>query len=106
MCTNTFYMSFRQNKLESNDQFSCINLYFVYSASHFFSEQMLFNGVKLEWFETTYKLKPWRGPSIKYVSILEGGGVSEMLTLADIGGGGLFEMLTSANILHNHVYLH
>ena len=40
-----------------------------------------------------------KGPSIKYVSILEGGGVSEMMTLADMGGGGLFEMLTSATIL-------
>ena len=39
------------------------------------------------------------GPSIKYVSIFEGGGVFEMLTLADMGGGGLFEMLTAANIL-------
>ena len=47
-----------------------------------------------------------KGPSLKYVSIFKGGGVSEMLTLADMGGGGLFEMLTSANILHNHVYLH
>ena len=43
-----------------------------------------------------------KGPSIKYVSIFEGGGVSEMLTLADMGGGGLFKMLTSANILHNY----
>ena len=40
-----------------------------------------------------------KGPSIKYVSIFEGGGVFEMLTLADKGGGGLFRMLTSANIL-------
>ena len=29
-----------------------------------------------------------KGPSIKYVSIFEGGGVSEMLTLADMGEGG------------------
>ena len=46
------------------------------------------------------------GPSIKYFSIFEMEGVSEMLTLADMGGGGLFEMLTSANILHNHGYLY
>ena len=37
-----------------------------------------------------------RGPSIKYVSTFEGGGVSGMLTLADIGEGGLSRMLTSA----------
>ena len=36
----------------------------------------------------------------------KGGGVSEMLTHADMEGGGLFEMLTSANILHNHENLH
>ena len=35
-------------------------------------------------------------PSIKYVSLFEGGRVSEMLILADVGGGGLFKMLTSA----------
>ena len=37
-----------------------------------------------------------RGPSIKYVSIFEGGGVSGMLTFADMGGGGVSKMLTSA----------
>ena len=31
-------------------------------------------------------MKRGRGPSIKYVSIFEGGGVSEMLTVADMGG--------------------
>ena len=37
------------------------------------------------------------GLSIKYVSTFEeGGGVSEMLTLADMGEGGLSRMLTSA----------
>ena len=46
------------------------------------------------------------GPSIKYVSFFEGGGVFEMLTLADIGGGELSEMLTSAYILQNHGNLH
>ena len=32
-----------------------------------------------------------QGPSIKYVSIFEGGGVSEMLTLADMGEGGFLK---------------
>ena len=31
-----------------------------------------------------------KGPSIKYVSISEGGVVSKMLTLADKGGGRVF----------------
>ena len=39
-----------------------------------------------------------KGLSIKYVSIFEGGGASEMLTLTDVGGGGFFKMLTSACI--------
>ena len=30
-----------------------------------------------------------KGPSIKYASIFEGGGVYKMLTLADIGEGGI-----------------
>ena len=42
------------------------------------------------------------GPSIKYVSIFEGGGVSEILTIADMGRAGLVEILTSACILHNN----
>ena len=48
------------------------------------------------------KVKPKKGPS----AFLRGGGVSEMLTLADMGGGGLFEMLTSASILQNRGNLH
>ena len=47
-----------------------------------------------------------KGPSKKHVSTFEGGGVSEMLTVADLGGGGLFEMLTSACILQNHEKWH
>ena len=34
-------------------------------------------------------------------AFLRGGGVSEMLTVADMGGGGLFEMPTSACILQS-----
>ena len=42
------------------------------------------------------------GPSIKYVSIFEGGGVPGMLTSADMGEGGIWNADVSIFILKNN----